>query len=75
MTNTTQTPQEQMISTLRAWGNCRGHRMEALHSAGAQYFVACRGGHRTHVHVALDGSLRYSDSERFGEIWHFGISG
>ncbi len=69
------TPQERMIDSLRRNGSIKGHRMEPNHHAGAQYFTACHGSHRTHVHVALDGSIRYSDSERFGEIWHCGVSG
>lgn len=70
------TNQERMIQRLQS-GTYNGFKFEP--SGGHGYYMATKrtptGTIREAVHVAADGTLRYSDSERFGEIWSLGTTG
>lgn len=75
---------EKMLDNIARLGAWNGYGFQPLDGAGREYFVAealavDASGNRSIlrfcVHVALDGSIRYSDSERFGELWSCGVSG
>lgn len=66
-----------MIAFIAANGGHNGWSFTALpgHGCYMAETVKPRRVLRELVHVALDGSIRYSDAARYGEIWSLGVCG
>lgn len=68
------TRKQQMVEKLMSERRIGRWDMVPNPHAGYEYFTAECGTDRRFVHVAIDGSVRYSDAEKFGEFFSFGIA-
>lgn len=68
------TRKQMMIEKLSADRRLGRWEMISNPHAGPEYFTAMHGAERHFVHVAIDGSVRYSDTEKFGEFFSWGMA-